>query len=199
MSSFRSPLLDQLSQRLLPLDNQSMHSAAVLVAVTDEAEPRLLLTRRHSELRFHAGEVAFAGGRRDDTDTTDASVALREAWEETALPPDQVRLVGQLEMQTAATGQKVQPVVGVIPAGLPLTPEAGEVDRIFTVALADLMAAPLQRHRIHFRGHPLEMPAYHLEGEIIWGLTGRIIISLLNRLDHFPEWVMFYPDLQLAT
>ena len=89
--------------------------AAVLIAITDEADPKVLLTRRSVYLSNHAGEVSFPGGKRDPQDTSNIVVALREAQEETALNPFDVRLLGDLPMQKARNGMLVKPIVGLIP------------------------------------------------------------------------------------
>ena len=62
--------------------------ASVLVGFVDRPDPTLLLTRRQAHLRSHAGQVAFPGGRVDEGDANAVATALRESWEEVALPPD---------------------------------------------------------------------------------------------------------------
>ncbi len=94
--------------------------AAVLVPVINDTEPGLLLTRRSSRLRKHAGQVAFPGGMQDASDDSLIFTALREAQEEVGIQPDQVQVVGVLPAVTSSTGFAVTPVVGIIPAGLPL-------------------------------------------------------------------------------
>ena len=70
--------------------------AAVLIMVTDRPEPGVILTLRQPHLRRHAGQIAFPGGRIDDADESPIAAALREAWEEVALDPAAVELVGTL-------------------------------------------------------------------------------------------------------
>ena len=84
--------------------------AAVLIAITNEADPKVLLTRRSVYLSNHAGEVSFPVGKRDPQDTSNIVVALREAYEETALNPFDVQLLGDLPMQKARNGMLVKPV-----------------------------------------------------------------------------------------
>jgi 8-oxo-dGTP pyrophosphatase MutT (NUDIX family) len=51
--------------------------------------------------------VSFPGGKRDPSDTSNIVVALREAQEETALNPFDVKLLGDLPIQRARSGLSV--------------------------------------------------------------------------------------------
>jgi 8-oxo-dGTP pyrophosphatase MutT (NUDIX family) len=70
----------------------------VLVAITDRAEPGIILTQRTETLRRHPGQVAFPGGRIDPGDDGPIAAALREAEEEIALPRDRVEVVGTADL-----------------------------------------------------------------------------------------------------
>ena len=78
--------------------------ASVLVAITNENRPKLLLTRRAVHMSSHAGEVSCAGGRYESGDGNNVVTALREACEETALPPSKVQILGQLPIQISKSG-----------------------------------------------------------------------------------------------
>src|SRR5688572_29347085 len=91
--------------------------AAVLIAITDRPEPGVILTVRHADLRTHAGQVAFPGGRIDPGEDAVAA-ALREAWEELGLEPAMVAPIAPLEPYRTITGFAVTPVIGVIPPDL---------------------------------------------------------------------------------
>jgi 8-oxo-dGTP pyrophosphatase MutT (NUDIX family) len=89
-------------------------AAAVLVPIIMDAAPRILLTRRADHLRSHAGQVSFPGGRIDPEDASPEAAALREAWEEVALDPAAVEVIGRLPMHETGTGFVVTPVVGLV-------------------------------------------------------------------------------------
>jgi len=108
--------------------------AAVLVAITDRPEPGVLLTVRRDDMRTHAGQIAFPGGRLDAGESA-VDAALREAQEEVLLDPAAVRVIGAIEPYRTVTGYVVTPVIAVIPPGHPLAPHEREV--------ADLFEAPL--------------------------------------------------------
>lgn len=153
--------------------------AAVLVPVIDGVEPQLLLTRRSSHLRKHAGQVAFPGGMQDDTDESLIHTALREAQEEVGIQPHQVSVVGVLPPVTSSTGFAVTPVVGIIPAGLPLQLNPDEVESAFAMPLAEALRlgrySGLTLRRGH-RQHQVWLSWY--EDYFIWGMTAGIIRAL---------------------
>jgi 8-oxo-dGTP pyrophosphatase MutT (NUDIX family) len=147
------------------------------------AEQRLVLTRRRADLRRHAGEISFPGGRRDDDDADLAETALREAEEEIGLPRTEVAIVARLpETSTFATGYVIHPFVGLIPAGLPWTPSPLEVDAVLELGLGEIRSS---RTRINLerRGISFETDAYVVGDDVIWGATARVIEHLLEHID----------------
>ncbi len=142
----------------------------------------MVLTRRRADLRRHAGEISFPGGRRDAEDPDLATTALREAEEEIGLMREQVDLLGALpETSTFATNYVIHPFVGVIPEGVAWQPSAREVDAVLELPLEDVRASRTTT-QIERRGMTFETDAYVLEGHVIWGATARILEHLLERL-----------------
>ncbi|OOW07918.1 NUDIX hydrolase [Acinetobacter sp. MF4640] len=163
--------------------------AAVLIAITNEDDPKVLLTRRSVYLSNHAGEVSFPGGKRDPQDTSNIVVALREAYEETALNPFDVQLLGDLPMQKARNGMLVKPVVGLIPPEVELVAQPTEIDRIFFASLKQLMEVPAVPYEVRFAHQSLYFPSMRVENEIVWGLTARMLVALFQYgLDYHKEW-----------
>ena len=108
--------------------------AAVLIAVTDRARPGVILTQRPHTMRDHPGQVAFPGGKREPGEDAIAA-ALREAEEELALAPKHVAVIGTTDRYQTGTGFDITPVLGVVPADLPLEPDAREVESWFEAPL----------------------------------------------------------------
>jgi 8-oxo-dGTP pyrophosphatase MutT (NUDIX family) len=160
--------------------------AAVLVPLfltADTQEPHVVLTRRRADLRRHAGEISFPGGRRDPSDERLADTALREAEEEIGLPRTEVSLIGELpRTSTFATNYVIHPYVGMIPAGLVWQLSAREVDAVLELSVAALRSGRT-RTRLERRGISFETDAYVVEDIMIWGATARILEQLLERLD----------------
>lgn len=170
----------------LLVEGTAYTDAAVLVPIVDRREPGVLLTLRHADLRRHAGQVAFPGGRVDPEDTDAIAAALREADEEIGLPPHLVDVIGVSDRYRTGTGFEIVPVIGVVPPDLPLVPHEAEVAAVFEVPLAFLLdPANRQRHayaRDGREGHYYEM----LFGEWrIWGATAGMIVALADRLRAF--------------
>jgi 8-oxo-dGTP pyrophosphatase MutT (NUDIX family) len=145
-------------------------------------EPHAVFTRRRGDLRRHAGEISFPGGRRDPEDADLKDTALREAEEEIGLPRAQVRLLGELPAtSTFVTGYEIHPYVGLIPAGLAWRMSEREVDAVLELPLRVLRESRT-RTRIERRGISFETDAYIVDDHIIWGATARIMEHLLKRL-----------------
>jgi len=148
-------------------------------------EPGLIFTERRADLRRHAGEISFPGGRRDEKDADLAATALREAEEEIGLDPAAVELDQELEpVSTFVTNYRVHPFVGLVahPAELGLKPNPAEVETVLTFSL-ELLREGYAMRRLLRRGIPIHTPTYEAEGHLIWGATARILGNLLDRLD----------------
>ena len=158
--------------------------AAVLMAISDEAQPQLLFTRRTAHLKRHAGQVAFPGGRLDEGDAGPVAAALREAHEEVDLPPAHVEVLGTLDPYRTGTGFLVTPVVGVVPPGLSLKGHPAEVDELFHVPLAHVLdPANHERHSGEWQGQTRHYWAIRHERHYIWGATAGMIVALSRRLE----------------
>jgi 8-oxo-dGTP pyrophosphatase MutT (NUDIX family) len=157
--------------------------AAVLVAVTDRAEPGVLLTLRQPHLRRHAGQIAFPGGRVDPDDESVVAAALREAQEEIGLDPAMVELAGTSDVYRVGTGFAVTPVIGVVPPDLPLAPHEAEVAAVFETPLAFLLAPG--NHALKstiWEGRERRFHEINWEDRRIWGATAGMIVNLAFRL-----------------
>lgn len=158
--------------------------AAVLVAIFGHPQrPGLVFTERRGDLRRHAGEISFPGGRRDHPDEPLLATALREAEEEIGLDPAGVDVVGALPpLGTFVTSYKVHPFVGLIAEDLPFRRSPVEVAAVLTFYLDELRAGFAMRRLVR-RGIPIRTPTYVVGEHLIWGATARILGELLARLD----------------
>ena len=156
--------------------------AAVLIAITDRPKPGVLLTVRRENLRTHAGQIAFPGGRIEPGEEPVAA-ALREAHEEVLLDPAKVEVVGAIEPYRTVTGYVVTPVLGVVPPGLSLQPHEHEVAELFEAPLAYVLD-PANQRRVSalFQGRERHYYEIDWEGRRIWGATAAMIVNLSRRL-----------------
>jgi 8-oxo-dGTP pyrophosphatase MutT (NUDIX family) len=158
-------------------------AASVLIAITDRPEPGVILTLRQANMRRHAGQIAFPGGRIDDDDENPTAAALREAWEEVGLEPADVALVGTMPPYRTGSGYRITPVIGVVPPDLLLTPHEVEVAAVFEVPLAFLIdpANHALSSRL-FDGRERHFHVIEWEDRRIWGITAGMIVNLSRRL-----------------
>ena len=165
------------------MDAHGRTDAAVLVPIYGWPDtPGLVFTERRGDLRRHAGEVSFPGGRQDQPDEDLRATALREAEEEIGLDPGDVELIGALPpIGTFVTSYKVHPFVGLIPDDLVFSPSPDEVETVLRLSIDDLIAGYGKR-RVVRRGMPIRTDTYVVEGNLIWGATARILGELLRRL-----------------
>jgi 8-oxo-dGTP pyrophosphatase MutT (NUDIX family) len=148
----RGALLDP--EEASHLDVHGRIDAAVLVPLyLDGAALHAVLTRRRDDLRRHAGEISFPGGRQDEGEDLRLT-ALREAEEEIGLEPGDVELIGALQpTPTIATNYAVYPFVGLIEPGRSWRPSAAEVAEVLELPLHRLRAG-YARRRLLRRGVP---------------------------------------------
>ena len=156
--------------------------AAVLIAVTDRPDPGVILTVRRDDLRTHAGQIAFPGGRIDAGESA-MQAAIREAWEEIGLDPAKVAPLAELDPYRTITGYTVTPVLAVVPPDLPLVPHDAEVADWFEAPLSHLLdAANHARKSALFRGAERHYYEIHWNSRNIWGATAAMIVNLSRRL-----------------
>lgn len=163
---------------------RKLRPAGVLMPVQMiDGELRVILTKRASHLKHHPGQIAFPGGKQDETDKSVQAAALREAYEEIGLPVENVSILGTLPTHETVTGFQVTPVVGFIKSRFEMTLEPDEVDETFHVPLAHVTDPDkffIQSRRwLGSRRHYYTVPygPYY-----IWGATARILRGLAERM-----------------
>ncbi len=161
-----------------------LRPAAVLVPVIARPEgAAVLMTRRSDSLASHTGQIAFPGGRLDAGETA-AQAALREAWEEVALDPAGVEVLGLGDAYETGTGFLVTPVVGWLAESPDTRPSPDEVAEVFEVPW-DFLMDPANHRRDSWQreGEPRRwFWAMPWEERYIWGVTAGIVRALRSRL-----------------
>ena len=164
------------------LDAPGSTDAAVLIPLYPRGDDLVaVFTERRADLRRHAGEISFPGGRQDEGEALHET-ALREADEEIGLAPEHVELVGALPpVGTFVTGYRVFPFVGLIEPGHAWMPQESEVAQVLELSLPDLVRGH-EMKRLLRKGVPIKTPTYTADGHFVWGATARILEELLRRL-----------------
>ena len=176
---------------------------AVLVPLVEkDGELCLLYEVRASTLRRQPGEVCFPGGLMEGSESPE-ECALRETWEELAIPREQIRLLGRLDFIAHRANFLMQPVLGLVDSGAlaRMVPSPAEVDEVFFVPLShlletapieyeyELIPTPAENFPYEVIGIPRDykwqhgwenVPVYPWQGRAIWGLTGRITRNLIQ-------------------
>ena len=170
-----SSMHEQLSASLTP--------AGVLVPFIERGAEgfSILFTQRSAELKHHAGQVSFPGGRMDPGDTDIAATALRETYEEVGIARDNIEIIGYLEPMPTVTGYAVTPVVALVDGSIELKIDKTEVEYAFEVPLQFLLDRNNQKmveREIH--GSKVPMVEFHYDGQRIWGSTAFIVFKLIE-------------------
>ena len=190
----RERFADYVPPPLPPLLPGGRPAAVLLPLVEEDGEVRLVLTRRPETLPSHRGEIAFPGGKLEpgiDADARDA--ALREAEEEIGLRRDLVDVVATLPTLATVVGRfSITPFVGLTDGRPPITADSREVDRVFDVALTELLADGVFHEERWVFGADAgdlaerSMQFYELADETVWGATARILTAFLLRVLGLP-------------
>jgi 8-oxo-dGTP pyrophosphatase MutT (NUDIX family) len=157
--------------------------SAVLVPLFCDPGERLhaVFTKRRPDLRRHAGEISFPGGRKE-ADETLQETALREAFEEVGLPASEVDVIGALApVGTFVTNYAIYPFVGLIEHGFEWIKQEAEVAEVLEFALDDLVANHSLKRLVR-RGMAFKTDVYEMGPHMVWGATARILGDLIERL-----------------
>jgi len=184
--------LDELRERLREsLTGRGRHHsrppelipAAVLVLVVERNGALFLVfTKRTEHVAHHKGQFSFPGGIIEPEDLSEEAAALREANEEVGLNPQDVEVIGLLDdLPGRAAPFVITPVLALARRPMAFTPDPEEVERILEVPLAFLSNPANCRVEIWERdGESYPIHFFEYEGDVIWGVTGRILKHFLE-------------------
>jgi 8-oxo-dGTP pyrophosphatase MutT (NUDIX family) len=169
-----------------PVDAPDARPAAVALVLVDEPGGVEILLIRRAERATDpwSGQIAFPGGRHEPGDRDLLGTAIRETREETGVDLTGAERLGVLRdlhpRTTTLPSVVVRPFVFGIPRRGAVVPSA-EVQRAFWVSLARLTEPGVRRDvSLLLRGERRTFPAYLLDGEVIWGMTERILTPFLE-------------------
>jgi 8-oxo-dGTP pyrophosphatase MutT (NUDIX family) len=171
---------EHLRRKLL----QDLQPAGVLIPLVDRAAGlSVLLTKRSAELKHHAGQVSFPGGRMEASDIDIRAAALRETHEEVGITPGQIETVGYLHPMPTVTGYAVTAVVGIVDSGIVLAIDRTEVEEAFEVPLAFLLDESNQTHsEREFGGARVPIIEYNYASQRIWGATAMMLAEFRRKI-----------------
>ncbi len=154
--------------------------AGVLIPVFERnGTLTVLLTQRSADLKHHAGQISFPGGRMETGDRDIAHTALRETHEEVGIRPEEVSVIGYLDPMPTVTGYAVTPVVGLVAGHAEVSVDHTEVEYAFEVPLTFFVD---ERNEMaserDIRGTRVPIIEFQYDGQRIWGATAHILVEL---------------------
>jgi 8-oxo-dGTP pyrophosphatase MutT (NUDIX family) len=163
------------------IKTRGLTPAAVLVLLYEkEGETHILFTKRTETVADHKGQISFPGGVCDKEDESLEATALREAFEEVGIEPEQVEILGALDdCLTVATSYVITPVVGIVPTPPRFSINPEEVKEVIEIPLSFFQHAVCNPPEVH---SPPGYPTYHYGKHVIWGATARIVGQFLSLL-----------------
>jgi 8-oxo-dGTP pyrophosphatase MutT (NUDIX family) len=166
------------------LRKATLTPAAVLIPIIQHAQAAtVLFTQRAADLRRHAGQVSFPGGKIDAGDADDIAAALREAEEEINVPRHAVDVIGRLGSYETGTGFLIKPVVGLLASGQVFVPQVAEVASVFEVPLAYLIDPQnIKRHSRDWGSGQRHFYGITYKDHYIWGATAGMLVQLAGQL-----------------
>lgn len=195
----KKPLPGQIAQKSmspLPIDpkrfdfkfSENPRKGAVLIFIyPEEGRAFFPLIKRPTYAGVHSGQIAFPGGKMEPEDESLSITAMREAWEEVGILPEEVKLIGPIsDLFVPASNFLVSPIIGYSEKKPLFIPELKEVDRIIETPLELLLRLEARKQRTLEVGGKIKLdaPYFDIEDEIVWGATAMILGEFLQVLEN---------------
>ncbi len=164
------------------IKRSTLAPAAVLLLLYEKGgTPYILLTKRTDNVARHKGQISFPGGSRDSKDPSLTATALREAFEEVGIRPEDVEILGILDdCITATSNFVITPVVGFLHYPPDIVTNPGEVEEAIEIPLAFFQRAVEEQSVSHDNGSRIPYPEYLYGDYVIWGATAQILEQFLT-------------------
>ncbi len=181
--------MPRITIRTAETPGQPRQGGVMLILYDKQGQTHLILTRRRDDLRSHAGQISFPGGRREGGETLQMT-AFRETFEEIGIQRRELDYLGRLShLYIPPSDYEVHPFVTWYKNGRPtFIPQETEVAEILEVPLSHLLdPANRQQEKWEIRGYTLDVPFYLVSGYKVWGATAMMLSEFLARLATVPE------------
>jgi 8-oxo-dGTP pyrophosphatase MutT (NUDIX family) len=169
---------------------QSPHpreSAVLILIHPHQGDGAITLIKRPIYEGVHSGQMAFPGGKKDDSDESLLHTALREVHEEVGIQlPTEKKYYVLNEIFIPPSQLLVQPFATVLDHEPIFIPNENEVAQLVPIPLAHFGASMKTEQMEIFLPHIQEkktVPAIRFEEYLIWGATAMMLFELRDRLD----------------
>lgn len=148
-------------------------------------ETKLVLILRKTYKGVHSNQVGFPGGRVEDIDENLEDTALRETEEEVGIPQNDIKVIRKLtRLYIPPSNFWVQPYIGILDKTPDLKAQESEVEEILEVRLCDFLNDEnvITEKLSTSYATDIEVPAYRLNGHVVWGATGMMLSEIRELL-----------------
>jgi len=176
-------ILSRREKRSIIVTDAPLVPAAVLLPLyAKKGEYHILFTKRTEKMEYHKGQISFPGGARHPDDLSLADTALREAFEEIGVRPEDVEILGELDdMSTLTSNFRIAPFVALIPHPYEFVVSGYEIEKLIEVPIAALLEKGCYREEFNiYQDKPYLRCSYRYKDEVIWGATARILKQFLD-------------------
>jgi len=166
------PEMDKLDARL----------AAVLILFYEQNNaPHLVFMQRNTYPGVHSNQISFPGGKHEQDDKDMITTALRESYEELRIVSHNVEVLGSLtKIYIPPSNFIVEPILGICKHRPDFIPDKNEVAEIIEIPFSHFMSEQsVQTVEVESTGHRHKVPAYVINGKVIWGATAMILAELV--------------------
>ncbi|WP_026934667.1 NUDIX hydrolase [Christiangramia echinicola] len=151
----------------------------------NENVTRLVLILRKTYKGVHSNQVGFPGGRVEEIDKDLEETALRETEEEVGIPQNEIEVVKKLSrLYIPPSNFWVQPYIGLLKTTPQMVAQETEVEEILEVKLSDFLNDDnmITENLSTSYAKEIEVPAYRLNGYVVWGATGMMLSEIRELL-----------------
>jgi 8-oxo-dGTP pyrophosphatase MutT (NUDIX family) len=171
------------TERILDAALDCRQAGVLLLLYPLNGELALVLTRRTESVQSHQGQISLPGGSLEPGETP-AEAAVREAYEEVAVDPATVEILGQLTpLYVPPSGFCIYPIVAYTAQRPAFVPFDGEVAEIIEEPLAHLVSSDSPAEEVwQLRGQPVSVPFYRIGTHKVWGATAMVLCEFVALL-----------------
>ena len=182
-----APLIRINELREIDMSKRNPEKAGVMAVFypDEQKETRLVLILRKTYKGVHSNQVGFPGGRVEKEDRDLQDTALRETEEEVGIPQMEIEILKKLtHLYIPPSNFLVQPYLGLLQTTPNMKAQESEVEKILEVKLSDFLNDDnvVTETLSTSYANEIEVPAYKLNGHIVWGATGMMLSEIRELL-----------------